>query len=56
VHNRPVVVETEACDSIAIRSMCILTLTFDHRLIDGAVADQFMAHVKSVIESGQFTM
>jgi 2-oxoglutarate dehydrogenase E2 component (dihydrolipoamide succinyltransferase) len=56
VHKRPVVVETEAGDSIAIRSICILTLTFDHRLIDGAVADQFMAHVKSVIESGQFTM
>jgi 2-oxoglutarate dehydrogenase E2 component (dihydrolipoamide succinyltransferase) len=56
VHKRPIVVETEAGDSIAIRSMCILTLTFDHRLIDGAVADQFMAHVKSVIESGQFTM
>jgi 2-oxoglutarate dehydrogenase E2 component (dihydrolipoamide succinyltransferase) len=56
VHKRPVVVESVAGDSIAIRSMCILTLTFDHRLIDGAVADQFMAHVKSVIESGQFTM
>ena len=56
VHKRPVVIETDAGDSIAIRSMCILTLTFDHRLIDGAVADQFMAYVKSVIESGQFTM
>jgi len=56
VHKRPVVIETDAGDSIAIRSMCILTLTFDHRLIDGAVADQFMAHIKSVIESGQFTM
>ena len=56
VHKRPVVIETEAGDSIAIRSMCILTLTFDHRLIDGAIADQFMAHMKSVIEGGQFTM
>ncbi len=56
VHKRPVVIETEAGDSIAIRSMCVLTLTFDHRLIDGAVADQFMAMVKSTIESGQFTM
>ena len=56
VHKRPVVIETDEGDSIGIRSMCILTLTFDHRLIDGAVADQFMAHVKSVIESGQFTM
>jgi pyruvate dehydrogenase E2 component (dihydrolipoamide acetyltransferase) len=56
VHKRPWVMESEDVDSIAIRSICILTLTFDHRLIDGAVADQFMAHVKSVIESGQFTM
>jgi 2-oxoglutarate dehydrogenase E2 component (dihydrolipoamide succinyltransferase) len=56
VHKRPVVIETEAGDSIAIRSMCVLTLTFDHRLIDGAVADQFMALVKETIESGQFTM
>jgi len=56
VHKRPWVMESEDGDSIAIRSICILTLTFDHRLIDGAVADQFMAHVKSVIESGQFTM
>ncbi len=56
VQKRPVVIESEAGDSIAIRSMCILTLTFDHRLIDGAIADQFMAHLKSVIEDGQFTM
>ncbi|HEX9161778.1 MAG TPA: 2-oxoglutarate dehydrogenase, E2 component, dihydrolipoamide succinyltransferase [Thermoanaerobaculia bacterium] len=56
VHKRPVVIESEDGDSIAIRSMCILTLTFDHRLIDGAVADQFMALMKSVIETGQFTM
>ena len=56
VKKRPVVVETDDGDLIAIRSMCILTLTFDHRLIDGAVADQFMAQVKSMLESGQFTM
>ena len=56
VKKRPVVVETEEGDFIAIRSMCYLALTFDHRLIDGAIADQFMARVKSAIESGQFTM
>src|SRR6266545_1207124 len=56
VKKRPVVVETDDGDFIAIRSMGILSLTFDHRLIDGAVADQFMAKVKSAIESGQFTM
>jgi 2-oxoglutarate dehydrogenase E2 component (dihydrolipoamide succinyltransferase) len=56
VKKRPVVIETNDGDSIAIRSMCIMSLTFDHRLIDGAVADQFMARVRQIIESGQFTM
>jgi pyruvate dehydrogenase E2 component (dihydrolipoamide acetyltransferase) len=56
VKKRPVVVETKEGDVIAIRSMCILALTFDHRLIDGAVADQFMARVCALIEAGQFTL
>ncbi len=56
VKKRPVVVETEDGDFIAIRSIGILSLTFDHRLVDGAVADQFMARVKSVLEAGQFTL
>ncbi|MEA2572257.1 MAG: hypothetical protein QOI24_4258 [Acidobacteriota bacterium] len=56
VKKRAVVIETKDGDSIAIRSMCILSLTFDHRLIDGAVADQFMARIRQIIESGQFTM
>jgi len=56
VKKRPVVVETKDGDFIAIRSMCYLALTFDHRLVDGAVADQFMARVRQLIESGQFTM
>src|SRR5438067_1019862 len=56
VKKRPVVIETKEGDFIAIRSMCILSLTFDHRLIDGAVADQFMASVKAFLEAGQFTL
>ncbi len=56
VKKRPVVVETKEGDVIAIRSMCILSLTFDHRLIDGAIADQFMAKMKAFIEAGQFTL
>ena len=56
VKKRPMVMETKDGDFIAIRSMCYLALTFDHRLIDGAIADQFMARIKSIIESGQFTM
>ncbi|MCP5115157.1 MAG: hypothetical protein GY953_30360, partial [bacterium] len=35
---------------IAIRSMCYLALTFDHRLIDGALADQFTGRVKQMLE------
>ena len=38
-------------DAIAIRTMGYLSLGFDHRLIDGAVADQFMSHVKHALES-----
>ena len=38
-------------DAIAIRSICHLSLSFDHRLIDGALADQFMTKVKQVLET-----
>jgi 2-oxoglutarate dehydrogenase E2 component (dihydrolipoamide succinyltransferase) len=37
-------------DAIAIRSQAHLALTFDHRLIDGALADQFCQKVKSILE------
>jgi pyruvate dehydrogenase E2 component (dihydrolipoamide acetyltransferase) len=46
VEKTPVVID----DAIAIRSIAYLALTFDHRLIDGALADQFTAKVKSIIE------
>ena len=46
-----VVTDKEGNDSIAIRSVVHLTLGYDHRLIDGAVADQFMALVKKTLES-----
>ena len=56
VKKRPVVIETDEGDAIVIRSMTYLALSFDHRLIDGAVADQFMARVREIIESGDFAM
>jgi 2-oxoglutarate dehydrogenase E2 component (dihydrolipoamide succinyltransferase) len=37
-------------DAIAIRSTAYLALTFDHRLIDGALGDQFTAKVKSILQ------
>jgi 2-oxoglutarate dehydrogenase E2 component (dihydrolipoamide succinyltransferase) len=45
-----VVTDADGADSIAIRSVVHLTLGYDHRLIDGAVADQFMAFVKKTLE------
>jgi pyruvate dehydrogenase E2 component (dihydrolipoamide acetyltransferase) len=46
-----VVTDKDGNDSIAIRSVVHLTLGYDHRLIDGAVADQFMAMVKKNLET-----
>jgi 2-oxoglutarate dehydrogenase E2 component (dihydrolipoamide succinyltransferase) len=46
VDKTPVVID----DAIAIRSISYLSLAFDHRLIDGALADQFMTRVKQVLE------
>ena len=47
VDKTPVVID----DAIAIRSICHLAVTFDHRLIDGALADQFMTKLKQVLEN-----
>ena len=46
-----VITDAQGNDSIAIRSLVHLTLGYDHRVIDGAVADQFMAHVKKTLEN-----
>jgi len=55
IQKRPWVVETEDGDAIAIRTIGMLSLSFDHRIIDGAVADQFMAHVKHTLETTDFS-
>ena len=46
INKRPVVIN----DAIAIRSMAYLSLTFDHRLIDGSIADGFMSSLKKRLE------
>jgi pyruvate dehydrogenase E2 component (dihydrolipoamide acetyltransferase) len=51
IEKRPKVLPgTEGEDVIAIRTCCYLSISFDHRIIDGAVADQFLAHVKRELE------
>jgi pyruvate dehydrogenase E2 component (dihydrolipoamide acetyltransferase) len=47
IEQRPVVIN----DSIAIRSMCYVTLSYDHRVVDGAVAHQFLHKVKDTLEN-----
>jgi pyruvate dehydrogenase E2 component (dihydrolipoamide acetyltransferase) len=55
ISKQPRVLETEAGDVIAVRQIGVLSLSFDHRIIDGAIADQFMAHVKKTLETTDFT-
>jgi pyruvate dehydrogenase E2 component (dihydrolipoamide acetyltransferase) len=47
IEKRPVVIN----DSIAIRSMCYVTLSYDHRVVDGAIAHQFLHKVKESLEN-----
>jgi len=46
-----VTTDEDGNDSIAIRSVCHLSIGYDHRIIDGAVADQFMVVVKKYLEN-----
>jgi pyruvate/2-oxoglutarate dehydrogenase complex dihydrolipoamide acyltransferase (E2) component len=47
VEKRPVIVN----DAIAIRSMCYLCLSFDHRIVDGIDAEKFMARLRETIQT-----
>jgi pyruvate dehydrogenase E2 component (dihydrolipoamide acetyltransferase) len=57
IEKRPVVVTDEnGNDALGIRTTGYLALSFDHRLIDGADADRFMASVKKTLEKGEFDL
>ncbi|MGH9883544.1 MAG: 2-oxo acid dehydrogenase subunit E2, partial [Pyrinomonadaceae bacterium] len=43
-------------DYIAIRWMAYFALSFDHRVIDGADAERFLAYVKEQVEAGEFSL
>ena len=51
VRKTPVVIETPDGDSIAIRQIIILSLSYDHRVIDGALAGKFLHKVKEILEN-----
>jgi 2-oxoglutarate dehydrogenase E2 component (dihydrolipoamide succinyltransferase) len=46
-----VITDKDGNDSIAIRSVCHLSIGYDHRVIDGATADRFMVVVKEYLEN-----
>jgi pyruvate dehydrogenase E2 component (dihydrolipoamide acetyltransferase) len=54
VSKRPVVVSDNGMDAIAIRSTVYLALSYDHRIVDGADAANFLVAVKERLESGDF--
>lgn len=51
IKKRPVVMETELGDVIAIRHMMYLSLSYDHRIVDGAIGSLFLAAVAKAFES-----
>lgn len=57
VTRRPVALGTEGGDeSIAVHSMIYLSLTYDHRVVDGADAARYLSDVKGTLEQGRFTL
>lgn len=54
VTKRPVVVSADGQDAIAVRSTVFLSLSYDHRIIDGADAARFLSAVKDRLEAGDF--
>jgi pyruvate/2-oxoglutarate dehydrogenase complex dihydrolipoamide acyltransferase (E2) component len=48
---RPVVISENGADSVVVRSMMNICLSFDHRIVDGAEASEFLQSVKSGLEA-----
>ena len=51
IKKKPVVIETEQGDAIAIRHMMILSMSYDHRIIDGALGSTFLNAVARELEN-----
>lgn len=57
IEKRPkVITSPDGDDYIAIRTMAYFALTYDHRIVDGADAERFLAFMKEVLEHGQFNL
>ena len=54
IEKRPVVIEVDGTDTIAIRKRSYFSMGYDHRLVDGADAARFLVTVKNRLEEGEF--
>lgn len=54
IQKRPAVITLDGADAIAIRQMMFLSLTYDHRWIDGHRAAQFNSRIRQILEEGDF--
>ncbi|HEY2105811.1 MAG TPA: dihydrolipoamide acetyltransferase family protein, partial [Candidatus Binataceae bacterium] len=56
IKKTPVVVEVDGSDTIAIRHIMYLALSYDHRVVDGVVGNRFLFRVARILEAGEFTL
>ncbi len=56
VKKRPVVVESDGADAIAVRMMMYLALSYDHRVIDGVLGNRFLYRVARILEEADFEL
>ncbi len=54
IKKRPVVVEKDGQDLIAIHPVMYMALTYDHRVVDGVHANGFLYRVREILEQGDF--
>jgi 2-oxoglutarate dehydrogenase E2 component (dihydrolipoamide succinyltransferase) len=56
VVKRPVVIERDGEDTIAIRPMMYLAFAYDHRIIDGVIGNAYLHRVRELLEAGEFPL
>jgi 2-oxoglutarate dehydrogenase E2 component (dihydrolipoamide succinyltransferase) len=56
VKKRPVIIEVDGSDAIAIRTMMYLALSYDHRVIDGVLGNRFLYRTARILEDAEFKL
>ena len=56
VKKRPVVIEVDGADALAIRTMMYLALSYDHRVVDGVLGNSFLYRTARIMEAADFEL